>query len=587
MEKQKTGIGRLLQIAGKRKHLLICSAILAVLHALLTIVPYLLVYAIIKELLSPAVNATLIQTYIAWSVLAIVAAYTLLYASGIASHIAAFNILYELRRQMAEKLGRLPLGFINGHNSGTLKKIMSDDVERIEQFIAHSIPDFVKGVALPLVMLSYLFTVDWRLALSSCLPVILLAVIIPLLFNRQRMDLITAYHQSIEGMNAGIVEFVRAMPVIKIFGHTADSFEKYSGAVKRFHQMVLEWNKHSSPSFGVFISFISNATLPVLALGLYLYFSGGLTLPVFFLFLILGVGYIRPLFALPNLGSQLSVIGYGVKRLDDVLFSQEQETAGDQQLEADHSITFDHVSFSYDGKTPVLQDVSFHVPQGSITALVGPSGSGKSTAAQLVARFWDAQQGRILIGSRDIRQVRLETLMKQVAFVFQDSFMFHQSIYENIRMGMDKQEADIIRAAKAAQCHDFISRLPAGYHTRWGAAGVQLSGGEQQRIQLARAILKDAPILVLDEATAYSDPENEYLIQQAFSKLICNKTVIIIAHRLSTITGSDQIVVMEKGRIAGKGVHQELLETCSLYQTMWNAHTRAKKFAILNYSLRS
>lgn len=585
MEKQKTGIGRLLQIAGKRKRLLICSAVLAVLHALLTIVPYLLICAIIKELLSPAVNTGLIQGYIGWCVVAVIAAYALLYASGIASHIAAYNILYELRRQMAEKLGRLPLGFINSQHSGTLKKIMADDVERLENFIAHSIPDFVKGLALPLVMLAYLFTVDWRLALASCVPVILLAVVIPLLFNRQRRDLITAYHQSIEGMNAAIVEFVRAMPVIKIFGHTADGFEKYSGAVNRFRQMVLEWNKHSSASFGIFISFISNATLPVLALGLYLYFSGGLTLPVFFLFLILGVGYIRPLFALPNLGSQLSVISYGVKRLDDILFSQEQETTGDQQLDDDYSITFDHVSFSYDGSTKVLNEVSFHVPQGSITALVGPSGSGKSTAAQLVARFWDVQRGCILIGKRDIREVRPEMLMEQVSFVFQDSFMFHQSIYENIRMGMDKTEADIIRAAKAAQCHDFISRLPKGYQTRWGAAGVQLSGGEQQRIQLARAILKDAPILVLDEATAFSDPENEFLIQQAFSKLIRNKTVIVIAHRLSTITGSDQIVVMEKGRIAGKGTHEELLQRCSLYESMWNAHTRAKQFAIVHHSL--
>lgn len=584
MEKQTTGLLRLLQIAGKRKRLLICSAILAVLHALLTIVPYLLVYAVIKELLAPPVDTVLIKAYIGWAVLVVIVAFVLLYISGITSHITAFNILYELRRQMAKKLGRLPLGFINSYNSGTLKKIMTDDVERIENFIAHSIPDFVKGMVLPLVTLSYLFTVNWRLALSSCIPIILLAIIIPLLFNRKRMELVTNYHQSIEEMNAGIVEFVRAMPVIRIFGHTADSFDKYSGAINRFYQMVVQWNKHESPSFGIFISFVSNATLPVLALGFYLYFSGGLTLPVFFLFLILGVGFIRPLFALVTIGTQISVINHGVKRLDEVLFSAEQETAGDQPLGEDFSITFDHVSFSYDGSTQVLDGVSFRVPQGSITALVGPSGSGKSTAAQLIARFWDVQQGQILIGNRDLRQVKPEILMEKVSFVFQDSFMFHQSIYENIRMGMDKQEADIIRAAKAAQCHDFICQLPAGYQTRWGAAGVQLSGGEQQRIQLARAILKDAPILILDEATAFSDPENEYLIQQAFSKLIRNKTVIIIAHRLSTITGSEQIVVMDKGRVAGKGVHEELLQTCRLYQTMWNAHTRAKEFAIANHS---
>lgn len=587
MEKQKTGVGRLLQIAGKRKRLLMLSAALAIVHALLTLVPYLLVYAIIKAMLTPPVNMALIQGYIGWALLAVVAAYALLYASGIVSHIAAFNILYELRKQMAEKLGRLPLGFINSHNSGALKKIMADDVERIENFIAHSIPDFVKGIALPVITLAWLFAVDWRLALSSCIPVILLAVVIPLQFNKKWKDLLTAYHQSIEEMNAGIVEFVRAMPVIKIFGHTADSFDKYSGAVTRFRQMVLLWNERTSPSYGIFISFVSNATLPVLALGFYLYFSGGITLAVLFLFLILGVGYIRPLFALANLGAQLSVIDHGVKRLDEILFGYEQETAGEAELEGDFSITFDHVSFSYEGKARALDAVSFHVPQGSITALVGPSGSGKSTAAQLVARFWDVQQGHILIGNRDIRQIRPETLMQHVSFVFQDSFMFHQSIYENIRMGMDRSEEDIIKAARVAQCHNFISRLPKGYHTQWGGAGIHLSGGEQQRIQLARAILKDAPVLILDEATAFSDPENEHLIQQAVAELIRNKTVIIIAHRLSTITQSQQIVVMEKGRVAGTGVHEELLSTCRLYQTMWNAHTRAKEFAIADHSLPS
>lgn len=584
MENRKAGLGRVLQIAGKRKRLLFVSAAMAVGHALLTIVPYWLVYAIIRELLTPPIDLSLIRTYIGWAVLAVVPAYVLLYVSGVISHIAAYNILYGLRRQMAEKLGRLPLGFVTRQNSGVLKKILVDDVERIENVVAHSIPDLAKALALPLVTLAYLFTVDWRLALSSCIPILLLALIIPVLFNRQRKDLIAAYHGSLEDMNAAIVEFVRAMPVMKIFGRTADSFDKYSNAVTRFRQMVLEWNNHASPSFSIFISFISNATLPVVALGFYLYFSGGLTLPVFFLFLILGVGYIRPLFALPNLGSQLTVIIHGVTRLDDVLNAEEQLILAEKEPGPDSGIVFENVSFSYEGsRSKALDNVSFHAPQGTITALVGPSGSGKTTAAQLVARFWDVSRGQIRVGEQNICHMRPDTLMEQIAFVFQDSFLFQESLYENIRMGMDKNDADIIQAAKAAQCHEFITRLPAGYQTRWGAAGVQLSGGEQQRIQLARAILKDAPILILDEATAFSDPENEYLIQQALSKLIHNKTVIIIAHRLSTITGCDQIVALDKGRVAGKGRHKELLETCPLYQTMWNAHTRAGQFAIADH----
>jgi ATP-binding cassette subfamily B protein IrtA len=582
--KPKNGISRLLQIAGKEKLLLILSAILAVIHVLLTVIPYILIYYVIKTMLVPPVNIDLIYSYLYKAVFAMIAAYGLLYASGVASHIAAFNILYELRKQMAEKLGRLPIGFINQNNSGALKKIMADDVERIENFIAHSIPDFVKGIVLPVVTLVYLFTVNWMLALCSCLPIILMAVIMPIMFSKSRNSGLTAYHNSLERMNSGIVEFVRAMPVIKIFGHTADSFASYSGSVYRFRDMVVEYIKSSSPGYAIFISFISNASLPVLALGFYLFFNGGLSLAVFFLFLILGVGYIRPLFALSNMGTQISLINHGVKRLDEILFSQEQETAGEQQLTNDFSIDFDAVSFSYDDQVLVLNGVSFSVPQGSITALVGPSGSGKSTAAQLVSRFWDVKYGRILIGKQDIRELRPEELMKHVSFVFQDSFMFQQTIFENIRMGMDRTEKEIIQAAKAAQCHNFIEQMPQGYQTLWGANGIHLSGGEQQRIQLARAILKDSPILILDEATAFSDPENEQLIQQAFNKLISNKTVIVIAHRLSTITSCDQIVVLDRGLVAGIGKHEELMDDCTLYKNMWNAHARAKEFALTEHS---
>ncbi|MGG7661773.1 ABC transporter ATP-binding protein [Dyadobacter sp. BHUBP1] len=576
----KSGIARLLEIAGAKRNLLIIAGVLAVAHALLSIVPYALVYSIIDALLSTPMEIGLVKLYIYRSVFAAIAAYVLLYASGMVSHVAAFNILYELRRQMADKLGRLPLGFINQSNSGALKKILADDVERIENFIAHSIPDLVKGVALPVVTLGYLFTVNWQLALTSCIPIIMLAVMMPFMFGKKFKALLTEYHSSLESMNAGIVEFVRAMPVIKIFGHNAERFDKYSQVVLRFKQMVIAYNSTASPAFGIFISFISNATLPVLAVGLYLYFSQGITLSTLFLFLILGVGYIRPLFALSTLGPQISVINHGVKRLDEILFAQEQEAEGDAYLDNDFSVRFKNVSFGYQKHQYALDNVSFDVPQGTITALVGPSGSGKSTAAQLVARFWDVDSGAILIGRQNIRNVRPEELMRNIAFVFQDSFMFEQSIFENIRMGMDKTKEEVIQAAKAAQCHTFIEKMPFGYYTPWGHSGAHLSGGEQQRIQLARAILKDAPILVLDEATAFSDPENESLIQTALNKLISNKTVIVIAHRLSTITACDQIVVMRQGTIVAKGTHEELLAECPMYTGMWHAHTRAGEFAL-------
>ncbi|PYF77283.1 ABC transporter ATP-binding protein [Pedobacter nutrimenti] len=579
-KKAKTGIFRLLEIAGKRKRLLSLSALLAIGHALMTLVPYVLVCDILKALTAPVLDKVLLQQDIFKAVIAVVLSYLLLYASGMASHVAAFNILYELRRQMAEKIGRLSLGFINKTNSGALKKIMSDDVERIENFIAHSIPDFIKGMILPLITLVYLFCIDWKLALASCIPLVLLAVFIPLMFNRKRMDLLTNYHRSLEDMNSGIVEFVRAMPVIKIFGHTAEKFDQYSGAVYRFRDMVIAWVRNSAPAYGIFISFISNATLPVLAAGLYLYFSGSSTLATFSLFLILGVGYIRPLFALSNLGSQISVINHGVKRLDEILFGREQESSGTEMPEGNFEVSFEDVYFGYQQETYTLIDVSFKMPAGSITALVGPSGSGKSTIAQLLSRFWDPQQGRVCIGGKDIRDIAPEVLMKHIAFVFQESFMFRESLYENIRMGMDKSKEQVLAAAKAAQCHDFIMQLEQGYQTRWGSDGLHLSGGEQQRIQLARAILKDAPILILDEATAFSDPENEHLIHKAFHELIRDKTVLIIAHRLSTIVASDQIIVMDKGMVQQTGQHQALLEQSALYARMWQAHTRAKEFAI-------
>lgn len=578
--KQRSGVARLLQIAGSRKRMLMVSGILALAHALLSLVPYILIYAIIRELLAPPIRLPLIQGYLLQAVIYAVISYVLLYASGMASHIAAFNILYELRRQMADKLGRLPLGFINRNNSGALKKILADDIERIENFIAHNIPDFIKAVMLPFITLSYLFYTDWRLALASAIPIVLLAFVIPMMFSKKRVALLAGYHRSLEQMNAVTVEFIRAMPVVKIFGQTEESFDRYRNAVNGFREMVMSWIKSTSPAFGVFISFMSNATLPVLAIGLYLYTRNGIGLPVLFMFLILGVGYIRPLLALSSLGSQLSVISHGVKRLDEILFSQEQEVPGNGKLDKDYNIRFRDVCFSYDEGQQVLHHINLLIPQGKITALVGPSGSGKSTIGQLIARFWDVQRGHIFIGGTDIKEVPVSEMMAHVSFVFQDSFMFEQTIYENIRMGMDKTEEEIIAAARAAQCHEFISRLPKSYHTKWGSNGIHLSGGEQQRIQLARAMLKNAPILVLDEATAFSDPENEWLIQQALGRLIRNKTVVIIAHRLSTITNSDQIVVMQNGSIAGSGQHDDLLLTCDLYRNMWEAHTRTKHFAI-------
>lgn len=571
---------RLLQIAGQRKSLLLASCTLAVIHSVLSLVPYALVFYIIKELTQSQPNFTTVQQYVVYAIVMVIVSMVAFLLSGILSHIAAFNILYGLRKTITEKVGILPMGYLSHRNSGAFKKIISDDVERIETFIAHQIPDFVKAVALPLLTLGYLFSEDWRLALISCLPLLVLVVIMPLMFGSKNQNLTQKYHHSLEEMSAGIVEYVRAMPVMKIFQQSAETFDKYGKKVLTFHRFVSDWIRHSSPPFAIFMSFASNAMLPVLGLGLYLYFHNGLTLATLLFFLILGTGYMRPVFAMSNMAMQLQLIEQGVQQIDKILEAPVLPETHTPQEPSHYDIHFDKVSFAYDGEHYVLNDINFIAKEGSITALVGPSGAGKSTVGQLLSRFWDVQEGSISIGGVDIRQLSTEKLMQMVSFVFQDSFMFAQTMYENIRMGMNKTKEEVIAAAQAAQIHDFIMSLPKGYDTLFGQQGVHLSGGEQQRFQLARAILKNAPILVLDEATAFADPENEYKIQQAFSELIKGKTVLVIAHRLSTITTADQIIVFEKGEINAIGTHNELLQSSELYQRMWNAHNRAKEWNI-------
>lgn len=573
---------RLLQIAGQRKGLLFTSCILAVLHSVLSLVPYALVFYIIKELTKRVPDFSLTYSYVSYAIGAILISMLAFFLSGVLSHIAAFNILYGLRKTLTNKVGVLPMGYLSHRNSGAFKKIISDDVERIETFVAHQIPDFVKAAALPLLTISYLFKEDWRLALISCLPLVVLALIMPLMLGKKNQHLTEKYHHSLEELSSGIVEYVRAMPVMKIFQQSAETFEKYGKKVYTFHRFVSDWIRHSSAPFAIFMSFASNAMLPVLALGLYLYFRQGVSLPTLLLFLILGTGYMRPLFVMSNMVMQLQLIEQGVQQIDAILTQPILPEGKTSEQPQNHDICFDQVSFAYEADRYVLEDISFTAKEGTITALVGPSGAGKSTVGQLLSRFWDVTKGRITIGGIDIREFPTEVLMRQVSFVFQDSFMFQQTMYENIRMGMDKTQDEVIAAAKAAQLHDFIMSLSQGYETRFGQSGVHLSGGEQQRFQLARAILKDAPILVLDEATAFADPENEHKIQEAFAQLIRGKTVLVIAHRLSTITTADQIIVFEKGHINAIGTHSELLEHSPLYKRMWDAHNRAKEWKLMS-----
>jgi len=425
--------------------------------------------------------------------------------------------------------------------------------------------------------------VDYRLALVSFLPLLILIFIgFYLMGGDKNKAIMEKYHKSLEDMNAGIVEFVHAMPVMKIFNQSASSFKKFSDTVNSYEKFISDWTKRSAPLWGVIMSFLANSLLPALAFGLYLYFDKSIELSTFFLFLILGVGYVKPIFALASLSNEIVVINYGVKRIDEILFSIKEQTSGDEKFPDNYSIEFKNLNFSYKKDIHVLKNINMNIKQGSITALVGPSGSGKSTLAKLIARFYELNAGSIKIGETNINEIKTSDLMDNIGFVFQDAMMFHQSISDNIKMGADKSREEVVKAAKMACCHDFIMNLPDGYDTHLGDKGIHLSGGEKQRIQLARVALKDAKILILDEATAFSDPENEANIMKAFSKVIKDKTVVVIAHRLSTIAEVDQIVVLDKGEIESFGRHEELLAESSLYLKMWNAHNRVKEFEIFS-----
>lgn len=582
--KQKKGLPRLIEIAGAKKNLLILSGIFVVLHGILSITPYFIIYMILDNILSGRVNFnTDIAVFFPPAFAAVGISFFLMFLSGMASHTAAFNILYQLRCAIAQRIGELPMGYLSNRNTGELKKILLNDVERMESFIAHNLPDTIKAVSLPVTIIAGLFYTDWRLALVSIIPMFIFIVIIKASFgSKEAEERLEKYHTSLEGMNSVVIEFIRAVPVMKIFGQTASSFNKYSSSVKEFDEHVKDWTSKTTPLIGMVISFVNNALLPILIAGLYFYFTGSLDLSVLFLFLILGVGYLKPVFKLASMGPQITLISQGVKRIDEILFTQQLQNYGATPFPKDSSIEFKNVTFSYTRESKAINDLSLKIPEKKITALIGPSGSGKTTLTKLIPRFYDPESGEITIGGVNIKEISHEDLMNNIGFMFQENMIFKKSIFENILMGMDKSEKQVILAAKKANCHEFIQTLPKGYDTIYGEKGTHLSGGEKQRIQLARVILKNPPIVILDEATAFSDAKNERLILDAMKKFIGAKTLIIIAHKLSTIAQVPQIALLDKGKIQITGSHEDLMETNSLYQKMWEAHKRSGSFQFVN-----
>lgn len=587
--KRKTGLARLIEIAGTKRRLLIGAMLLAVITAIVQFVPIIAVYNILIELAEHALDPSLIdKAYIwLWSYIALGAFFAfgvLTFASLMLSHIAAFNILYEIRMQLVQKMVRLPLGFFSRRASGELKKIMSDDVERIELFIAHHIPDIVTALLFPLILVSYMFAVDWRLA------IVVLAVLAMAFYVMGRMytgkkirEVSKRYVETLGRMNASIVEYIRGIQVVKTFTESTNAYRKLNDDIKEYRKFANEVNVQYQPTYVGFLTILSSALLFIIPVAVWLFVgsaSYATFVPVLLMFLFFGVAVFFPVLKLLWIGSFLNQNNMGVQKIDDILYMDEIEEPDIPRHPKDASVEFRNVSFAYD-TTPILKAISFISHPGTITALVGPSGAGKSTVAMLAARFWDVQSGEILIGGVPVKEIPTSVLMDNVAFVFQDNMLFFDTIEENIRMGNKTATfEEVARAACAAQCHEFIESLPNGYQTLVGEGGIYLSGGEAQRIALACAILKDSPIILLDEATAFADPENEGKILAAFSHLIKGKTVLVIAHRLSTITNADRILYVDKGVIAEQGTHEQLLALKGEYARMWETYNRAKRWTI-------
>lgn len=580
--KERTWLGILLSFAAPCRGKMAASVVLAILSVAGGFVPYLGVYQIIRLFLERQADwdGILFWCGVCLAGYAVkVAGYAL---STMLAHVSAYTILEGLRLQAADRLMGAPLGEVESRPIGAMKSTIVDRIEDIEPPLAHMIPELSSNILLPLVVVAAMFSIDWRmgLALLATIPFAL----IPMAFGMRSYNKnYAAYMEANAHVNSVIVEYVEGIQVVKTFSQGERSYQKFAQAVSSFKAFTMDWYRCTWASMNLCLSILPTTLLGTLPIGIYLYQAGVLDPAQVTLCLMMALGIVTPLMSATAFINSIKSMQFAVKDTRELLDLPQLSQAEQDAPLNDCDIQLHDVSFSYggsDGKE-VLHHLDLTIPQGKFTALVGPSGGGKSTIARLAARFWDVTGGSITLGGRDIRKLPLKQLSREISFVTQDNFLFDCSLKENIRLGKPgASDEEVFAAARAAQCEEFIGSLEHGWDTAAGDAGKQLSGGERQRIAIARAILKEAPIVILDEATAFTDPENEDKIQRSIMALSKGKTLLVIAHRLSTIQNADQIVVLEKGQIVDRGTQRELLSRCPLYQALWAAHVGAQTWAV-------
>ena len=577
MKKKKGNLSELMQFAGKHKYLTYSSWVLSVISAALALVPLVYIFFIIKEVIevAPDFSQATNIVFTGWMAVVFAFASIIIYIGALmCSHLSAFRIAGNMRKKTMKHISELPLGFIGEAGSGKVRRIVNDSSKATETYLAHQLPDMAGAIATPIGMIIMLFLFDWRFGLICLLPVILgFACMFKMIGPKMATDM-KNYNDALEEMNNQAVEYVRGVPVVKTFGQTVHSFKKFKGSIDNYYKFSTGYCKRCRPPMLFYTMFINSAFAFLIALALILAGGEAITQNVLlnFIFYVIFTPVITTAMTkVMYMSENGMVVADALQRVHSILDLKPLPEVQNGQTPEDNSVEFDNVSFRYsNAQTDALKGVNFRVGAGETVAFVGPSGGGKTTVAGLISRFWDVREGAIKIGGVNVKDICHEGLMNTISYVFQDSKLLKTSILENVRLGNPRaSELEVLNALHKAQCDDIIAKLPDGINTVIGTKGVYLSGGEQQRIAIARVMLKNAPIIILDEATAFADPENEALVQKAFAELSKDKTVIMIAHRLTTVKNADKIFVLKDGQIEDTGTHDELVKNGSIYAKMW------------------